>query len=135
MKLQVAVPSQTFRVAIAVVTVDFVPMANHILCAISFAAAVGSCVVVAVRILLTALVTVQKVGTLLLRAAPRVAFKVIITVIFLVLFSQQTLIWVDTRIVGAAEGGVDAVIIDVAQDLSGNQTALAQVHTGSIVLC
>ena len=50
MFLQVTVSCEAFMVVITIITIDFVAMAYHILSTVSFTAAIGGGVIVAVRV-------------------------------------------------------------------------------------
>ena len=69
MFFQVTVSCEAFVIVIAVITIDFVSMAYHILGTISFTTTIGGSMIVAVRVFQTALMTIKEVRTLLLRTA------------------------------------------------------------------
>ena len=104
--------------------------------AVSFGAAPSTFSTVFIRC--ARFITIEKVGTCVRVAAPRIALKVVIASVFHDLLPVQTSLRVHTRIKRAAKGRVNAVVVVPAKNFGAHRhspiqlKSLLEVQNGSL---
>ena len=99
---------------IARVIDDFVTGTDYVVCAVPLGAAHS---ILAIGVTVARIIAVEEVRAVVAKATARVAFEVVVASILCDFLPMQTFRGVDTRVVRAAVGCVDAVLVQVAEQL------------------